>query len=78
MNKKLIITIGREYGSGGHAIAEQLSKDLNIPMYDKNILAIASDRSGISKERLESEDEHMANPFFEPYIPYGNDYWFLK
>ena len=38
MNKQVIISIGREYGSGGHVIAEIIAKHYNIPLYDRNIL----------------------------------------
>ena len=38
MNKQIIISIGREYGSGGHVIAEMIAKHYNIPLYDRNIL----------------------------------------
>ena len=38
--KKVLITVGREYGSGGRAIAEGLGRDLNIPVFDKNMIAI--------------------------------------
>ena len=38
MEKQLIISIGREFGSGGHVIAEALAKKFNIPMYDHNLL----------------------------------------
>ena len=38
MNKQVIISIGREYGSGGHVIAEMIAKHYNIPLYDRNIL----------------------------------------
>lgn len=71
--KKINITIGREYGSGGHAIAEKLGEKLNIPVYDKNILSLASEKSGVVETQLENEDERLSNPFFEPYVPYGID-----
>ena len=38
MGEQLIISIGREYGSGGHAIAEILAKRFELPMYDRNLL----------------------------------------
>ncbi len=39
MDKQIIITIGREYGSGGSTIAKAIAKDLGLPLYDRNILA---------------------------------------
>ncbi len=55
MNK--IIAISREYGSGGRYVAMQLAKNLDIPLYDKEILTIAAQESGISKEFFEEYDE---------------------
>ena len=43
---KSIITIGRQYGSGGHVIAETLAKRFDLPLYDSNILeSIAQERN---------------------------------
>ena len=44
--KALTITISRQYGSGGRAIAQQLSKDLNLPWYDHEIISKAAQESG--------------------------------
>lgn len=52
-----VITIGRQFGSGGHAVAENLSKLLGIEYYDKNIIDLASEKSGISKQMFENSDE---------------------
>lgn len=46
MNKQVIISIGREYGSGGHVIAEIIAKHYNIPLYDRNILDELSKETG--------------------------------
>ena len=43
----LVITIAREYGSGGHTVGEMLAKKLGIGFYDKQIIHMASDMSGI-------------------------------
>ena len=40
--KNLIITISRQYGSGGRKIGQQLAKELNIPFYDKEIIDLAA------------------------------------
>lgn len=73
LKKKLIITIGREYGSGGKAVAEKLGERLSMPVYDKNMLTIAAKKSGIDENYLASEDERLTNPLFEPYVPFGVD-----
>ncbi len=69
--KKVLITIGRQYGSGGHAVASEISKDLDIPLFDKNMLTMIAKKHGYDENVLTSEDERLSNPFFEPYVPYG-------
>lgn len=52
-----VITIGRQFGSGGREVGEKLAQKLGIPYYDKNILAKAAEDSGICKELFEQHDE---------------------
>lgn len=63
MDKKFVITIGREYGSGGREIGRLLAEKLNVKCYDKELLAIASKNSGISEELFKSNDEKPTNSF---------------
>lgn len=63
MRDNLIITIGRQYASGGHEIARELSKLLGIKMYDKELIDIAAKNSGISDEILKTYDEKPTNSF---------------
>ena len=63
MNDNLIITIGRQYASGGHEIARELSKLLGIKMYDKELIDLASRQSGISEEVLRAYDEKPTSSF---------------
>lgn len=58
-----IITIGRQFGSGGHEIGEKLAKKLNIPFYDKELLTRAAKESGFCEEMLETHDERPTNSF---------------
>ena len=58
-----IITIGRQFGSGGKEIAEKLGENLQIPVYDKEMLAVAAKDSGICQELFESHDEKPTNSF---------------
>ena len=53
----LVITIGRQFGSGGRQIGRLLSEKLGIPYYDKEILAEAAKESGLCEEILEHHDE---------------------
>lgn len=57
MARPIIITIGREYGSGGREIGEKLAQALNIPFYDKELLTRASEESGIQSHIFERADE---------------------
>ena len=52
-----IITVGRQYGSGGRYVAKLLSERLKIPFYDKELLVEASRDSGICQEVMENFDE---------------------
>lgn len=75
MDKKVIITISRTFGSGGHDIGEKLAKELGVPFYDKNLLKLMSDKTGISEEGLENADEKLLNRFTDTYsIAWGQDY----
>ena len=53
----LIITIGRQYGSGGREIGRQLSAALSIPFYDKDILKMDSQESGLKESYFHLADE---------------------
>lgn len=51
-----IITISREYGSGGRLIGQQLAEQLNIPFYDKELLRMISEKSGISEKFIKDAE----------------------
>ena len=55
----MIITIGRQLGSGGREIGRRLSEDLQIAYYDREILEITAKQSGISRKLFEQMDERM-------------------
>lgn len=57
MDKKIIITIGREFGSGGKCVADALSKKLGIPVYDSELIKKAAQDSGFSAGLFEQSDE---------------------
>ena len=54
---KSIITIGRQYGSGGREIGKKLADQLGIPFYDNELLDIAAKKSGICEELFQTNDE---------------------
>ena len=57
MDKQLIISVGREFGSGGHAIAEELSKRFGIKLYDNNLLLEIAEKNGSDAEIIQKFDE---------------------
>ncbi|MDD3367564.1 MAG: cytidylate kinase-like family protein [Lachnospiraceae bacterium] len=58
-NKKYVITIARQYGSGGKTIGEMLAKDLGIHVYGRELLKLASDESGINEALFAKADEKV-------------------
>ena len=56
-DKRLVITIGRQYGSGGAETGRRLAEELGIGFYDKNILRVNSDESGIKESYFHLADE---------------------
>jgi Cytidylate kinase len=57
--KNTVITIARQYGSGGKTIGEMLAKDLGIQCYNREILRMASDDSGINERFFNTQDEKL-------------------
>lgn len=65
----LIITISRSYGSGGRVIGRMLSEQMNIPYYDRNLIYLASSRTGIDLKYFAQYDEDMKKKLFDDIIP---------
>ena len=61
MPKNIIITIARQYGSGGREIGERVANALGIPLYDKEIVKQAAANSELSEDILHTADESAAN-----------------
>jgi cytidylate kinase len=55
--KHRIISISRQFGSGGHAISEALAKALSLPLYDRELISIAAKESGLGADALAHADE---------------------
>jgi cytidylate kinase len=78
----IVISIGRQFGSGGGEIGKKLANELNIAYYDKELLAIAAQESGLCPEIFEKADEQESSGLsyafslgFSPlgmYIPYDD------
>ena len=56
MSGQTIITISRQFGSGGKEIAEKLAKELNIPFYDRELIELAAKESGTNEDLFEDEE----------------------
>lgn len=63
--KHIIITISREYGSGGRYVGKLLAEELGINYYDKEIISLASKESGLSKDYINNIDEKMTTVHYE-------------
>lgn len=59
----LVITIGRQFGSGGRDVGEKVAEYFNIPFYDKELVEMAAQKSNLSQEALKEVDEHATNSF---------------
>ncbi len=61
--KPIIITISREYGSGGREVAQRISDLLNIPVYDRKLIDLTADQCGYSTRFIQENEERMTNSF---------------
>lgn len=61
MTKQMIIAIGRQFGSGGHYVAEKIAEDLGISYYDRRILEEIAKEHNVQTEYLEKYDEKREN-----------------
>lgn len=66
MDKSFVITIARGYGSGGKTIGKMLAKELGLPFYDREILYMASEESGIALRLFDKNDEDVNKGLFDP------------
>ena len=83
MAKQFIISIGREYGSGGRVIAEHLAKTLNVKFYDKNIIEHIAQEKKLNLDQLKKYDEKARNIWLSRSVdglsnspePYSSQRW---
>ena len=61
MSEHTVITIGRQFGSGGHIIGKMLAEEMGYLLYDKELLKIQAEKSGIAEKVLETYDETPTN-----------------
>ena len=62
--EKYVITIARQYGSGGRTIGEMLADKLGIHFYDKELMKLASEDSGINERLFNTADEKVKQNVF--------------
>ncbi|MCI8666034.1 MAG: cytidylate kinase-like family protein [Dorea sp.] len=68
MTEHKIITIGRQFGSGGHEIGNMLATRLDIPLYDNNLVRMAAQKLDIREETARAVDETTLNSFLTGYV----------
>ena len=61
MAKKIVITIARQYGSGGREIGEKVAEMLGIPIFDKQLITDAAAKGNLNEEVIKKTDESAAN-----------------
>lgn len=71
-DKKIIINVGRQLGSGGRVIASMLAKDFGCKFYDKELLNLAAKESGFCETFFEQDDEQKGflKSFFYAHMPF--------
>ena len=63
MKKNVIITIGRQFGSGGHEVGKRLSDRLGIPLYDRNLIQMATKEMGLLPDQ--SDEGQLSKEVFQ-------------
>ncbi len=80
LNKRIIINVGRQLGSGGGMIAKMLANDFQYTLYDKEILNLAAKESGFSEKFFEQNDEkgRLLKSLFHMHAPHISDNNFYR
>ena len=66
MKEYPVITISRQYGSGGREVGQLLAKRLGIPYYDNELITLAAQESGFSPELFANADQNASNSLLLP------------
>ena len=79
-DKKIIINVGRQIGSGGRIIAKKLAEDFGCKFYDKELLNLAAKESGFSEKFFEQNDEQKGflKSLFHVHVPLMGENNFYK
>ncbi len=70
MEQKFIVNLGRELGSGGRVIGQRVAEKLGIDFYDKQLIKLAAQQSGISDEMFAKVDEHSQRKRLSTLVSY--------
>lgn len=70
MEDKFVINIGRQLGSGGKAVGEAIAQRLGIGVYDKQLINLAAEQSGLCPEVFERVDEKESRNLFSTLVAY--------
>lgn len=69
MNTELILTISRQYGSGGHQIGIKLAERLRVPFYDEELITLAAKRSGVAEQFFHQPERNCIHAALWDFIP---------
>ena len=72
--KSIIVTIGREYGSGGHQIGKDLAEKMGLKFYDNTIITMVSEESGFSKEFVKEYEQAVPHEFLTSILSQFYEY----
>jgi uncharacterized membrane protein YczE/cytidylate kinase len=77
ISNNYIITISREYGSGGHEIGKAIAKELGISFYDKELIQLTAQKTGYTLEYIQQNEQTLSNSLlydlYEQNYAYVND-----
>ena len=71
-----VITISRQYGSGGHAVGEAIAKKLGIEFYDSKLIDLTAEESGFTKEYVKKHEQKLTNSWL--YKLYKQNYAYIN
>ena len=75
-NQHLVVTISREYGSGGHRIGQVIAKRLGIAFYDKELINLTAAKSGFTEEYIRENEQRLAGTLLDEL--YMQNYAYVK
>ena len=77
ISNNYVITISREYGSGGHEIAQTIAKELGITFYDKELIELTAQKTGYTPDYIQQNEQTLSNSLlydlYEQNYAYVND-----